>query len=145
MARHQVKGHYRDGKWVEPHSRTARDGSAAAANVDAARQAAQSASQRSEDMSAASGALPVVEVRMGEDGPAGPLPAGARWNPDTEELVFDSDEPGSILLVVPEEHEWQNASVTRAGIADGDAIRIGGGNGTATRSGPGNGHAIPRR
>ena len=47
MARHQVRGHFRNGKWVEPHSRESQSGSAAA-NVDAARQAAQSSAQHSE-------------------------------------------------------------------------------------------------
>ena len=47
MARHQVRGHFRNGKWVEPHSREPQSG-AAAANVDAARQAARSSAQHSE-------------------------------------------------------------------------------------------------
>ena len=108
MARQQVKGHFRNGKWVEPHSRESK-GDTAAPNIDAARQAAQSSAQHTEQAST----------------PSTPTSAAATWEEQlrsqwerTRSALMASDARSDVgHLAADETRAWR--SVVRRAISEG--------------------------
>ena len=81
--------------------------------------------------------LAALRVRLGPDGPDGPLPNGVRWDAASRAVVLDGGVDAHLVVV----GDGPGAAY-RTGRGDGAAYRSGPGSGDARRGGSGHGDAF---